>query len=328
MGQERIHIVIGILKNNRGQVLLAKRHSDVHQGGLWEFPGGKMENNETVDTALNREIYEELGTKILQYRPLIKLNYDYPERKVLLDVWLINQWQGEIFGREGQSVEWIYIQDLNGKKFPPANESIVKALQFPSLYLICPGPVSDMNSYLDKIEKLVKTGANIIQLRCRERIFKENPFIIDQISEICSRYDTRLLLNSSPANVLVRKAQGVHLSSARLLQLNERPLDSKYIVAASCHNMNEIIHAGKLGLDFAVLSPVEKTSSHPHAIPLGWEKFESIVENAVIPVYALGGMKSVLLKKSWEHGAQGLAILSGVWQAENPVEVIRQCLIN
>jgi len=203
-------------------------------------------------------------------------------------------------------------------------------------YRIIPGSAIASNGLVESvklfikapaIEKLVKSGTNIIQLRCRERLFDENPFIIDQISEICLKNNTRLILNTSPTNVLVRKAQGVHLSSVRLLQLNERPLGKNYIVGASCHNMNEIIHAGKLGLDFAVLSPVEKTSSHPGAIPMGWDKFEMIVDNAVIPVYALGGMKPVLLKKSWEHGAQGLAILSEIWQAENPVEIIRQCLV-
>ncbi len=120
----------------------------------------------------------------------------------------------------------------------------------------------------------------------------------------------------------------MHLSSARLLQIDHRPLDTNYLVAASCHNQNELNHACHLGLDFIVFSPVKRTESHPETNPIGWEKFLQFVENCTIPVYALGGMHPWHLNMAWEHGAQGIALLSSVWQADDPAEIVRQCIMS
>jgi len=95
--------------------------------------------------------------------------------------------------------------------------------------------------------------------------------------------------------------------------LTTRPLNDTYLVSASCHTQEELEHAVKLGLDFVVVSPVRKTSSHPGARTLGFSGFHDLTERASIPVYALGGMQVVDLPTAFRHGGQGIAAIRGLW---------------
>ncbi|MBI4006040.1 MAG: Nudix family hydrolase, partial [Gammaproteobacteria bacterium] len=291
-----------------------------------EFPGGKVEPGEDIKTALARELQEELGLIVVKARPFIKLHYDYPDQSVVLNVWLINRWHGQIHSKEGQFIQWIEISKLPGLDFPAADKAVIKAIQLPSLYLISPGPTDSLDEYLFCIEKCLKAGARLLQLRCKKAIYTQYPDLVTKMLEICNAYKAKFLLNSTPATAVFYNTHGVHLSSARLLQLNHRPLDTNYWVAASCHNQNELQHACRIGVDFVVLSPVESTPSHPEANPLGWERFVQLAEYSTVPVYALGGMRPVHLRKAWDNGAQGVAMLSGVWSANNPADVIRKCV--
>jgi thiamine monophosphate synthase len=108
-------------------------------------------------------------------------------------------------------------------------------------------------------------------------------------------------------------ADGLHLNSKRLTQLKSRPLSTDKLVAASCHSVAELAHGVAVGLDFAVLSPVQQTASHPEATPLGWDSFANMTEGTSIPVYALGGMRQKDVAKAWESGAQGIAGISCFW---------------
>ena len=101
------HVVAAVIVNGSQEVLLAKRPLDRHQGGLWEFPGGKVERGEDVRAALMRELNEELGIIIQDARPLIKIRHAYPDKAVLLDVWRVTAFAGEPHGREGQPIEWV-----------------------------------------------------------------------------------------------------------------------------------------------------------------------------------------------------------------------------
>lgn len=85
------------------------------------------------------------------------------------------------------------------------------------------------------------------------------------------------------------------------------------MLSASCHNEAEIKHAQTIGVDFICISPVAPTNSHPDASILGWENFAKLVEHAVVPAFALGGMREEDLPKSLEFGAQGIAAISEWW---------------
>ena len=124
-----VHVAVAIIKNAEKQVLLALRQAHQHQGGLWEFPGGKVEQDESVFDALVREIKEELAVTILAAKPLTTLSHEYSDKSVLLDVWCVDAFSGTPHGREGQSLRWCDITDLIDDEFPAANVGIIKALR-------------------------------------------------------------------------------------------------------------------------------------------------------------------------------------------------------
>jgi 8-oxo-dGTP diphosphatase len=123
-----IHVAVGVVFNTHGQVLVALRPDHVAQGGLWEFPGGKVEVGESVQTALTRELYEEVGITVQSAQPLLQVPHHYPQRKVLLDVWKITAFQGEAYGREGQLIQWIFPAQLTQLAIPAANLAVVEAV--------------------------------------------------------------------------------------------------------------------------------------------------------------------------------------------------------
>ena len=128
-GRERLHIAVGVIYNQKkDKVLISKRSADVHQGGVWEFPGGKLELQESTEEALSRELFEELGLILEEASPLICFDYDYPSLEVKLDVWKVERWHGELSGREGQEIEWVVVSELKERKFPEANKLILSML--------------------------------------------------------------------------------------------------------------------------------------------------------------------------------------------------------
>ena len=82
-----VHVAVGVIVDANQHILIALRPDNVHQGGLWEFPGGKVERNETVESALDRELFEELGLRVVSCEQLVKIQHDYTDKSVLLDVW-------------------------------------------------------------------------------------------------------------------------------------------------------------------------------------------------------------------------------------------------
>jgi len=126
---KQILVAAAAILNPQGQLLIAKRSDDKHQGGLWEFPGGKVEVDESVETALKRELFEEIGIDTLQCEPLIRIEHDYSDKSVVLDVWIVSSFSGEATGLEGQPIEWIDPVDMDSYQFPEANLPIIAALK-------------------------------------------------------------------------------------------------------------------------------------------------------------------------------------------------------
>lgn len=125
---ETVVVAVGVLVDNEGRVLVSKRAADAHQGGLWEFPGGKVEAAESVVDALRRELAEELGIQIEDSAPMLTIEHDYGDKKVRLDVHRVTQWQGEARGLEGQPLAWQFPDDLRSWPFPDANAPILAKL--------------------------------------------------------------------------------------------------------------------------------------------------------------------------------------------------------
>jgi 8-oxo-dGTP diphosphatase len=97
--------------------------------GSWEFPGGKLVAGEERIGALRRELAEELGIDVLEAKPLLELVHDYPEKRVLLDVWRVLRYRGEAEGREGQLLRWVAVDELAGLPLLEADGPIIEALR-------------------------------------------------------------------------------------------------------------------------------------------------------------------------------------------------------
>ena len=313
MSSSVVHVAVGVIRNPQGDILIAKRPSHVHQGGLWEFPGGKVEAGEPLQVALQRELHEELDIDIKQCRPLIRIPHRYPDKQVLLDVWLVEAFNGVPHGKENQPIEWRQASELWNLPFPVANRPIVQAVNLPESYLIT-GMFADTADFIRKLRYALKNGVKLVQFRAKDQASDAFVSLAKSATDVCHEYGARLLINADPKMVELVGSDGVHLNSERLMALSSRPLGTNKLVAASVHNQEQLEQAERLELDFTVISPVLPTPSHPHARVLNWDGFQTLTEQATHPVYALGGMKAEHLPEVWQHGGQGIAAIRSLWK--------------
>jgi 8-oxo-dGTP diphosphatase len=373
-----LHVAVAVIVKNHS-VLIAKRPPHVHQGDLWEFPGGKVETGETVKQALYREIKEELGIEIVHSEPMISVLYHYEDKSVLLDTWKVSRFKGRGYGfgscstgLESQKVQWVGVDKLNEYSFPAANKAIVSAIQLPDTYVITPDAhnrdqfLNELKKSLNSVsflplksqqelqqkpqqklqtklqaqlqEQLLEKPQALVQLRIFSLQGNALEHLITQACELVHDVNARVILN---AGMLIRSelttvsrtkllnlADGLHLPGShlagQLLSENRRSeiaAIQQYrqefphkLLSASCHNQHEIDLANRHQVDFIVLSPVQMTHSHPHTVPLGWEKFTQLVESSQAPVYALGGLKLQDIARAKISGAQGIAAISAFWK--------------
>jgi 8-oxo-dGTP diphosphatase len=118
------------LLNEEGKVLLAKRPPGRRLAGLWEFPGGKVDPGEDPETALIRELMEELGIEIARADlvPLTFASHAYPEFHLLMPLYLCKRWEGDIAAQENQELLWVKPDELRLYDMPPADEPLKASL--------------------------------------------------------------------------------------------------------------------------------------------------------------------------------------------------------
>ena len=310
-----IHVAVGVVVGKNGNILIAKRAQQAHQGGLWEFPGGKVEAGEPVQQALVRELQEELAIHVIAAEPLIKIRHNYGDKSVLLDVYTITEFSGEPLGNEGQPICWVKPTDLQQYEFPAANRPIITAINLPKRLLIT-GEASSECDYLIRAEHALQLGIKFIQLRMQDSTSPTFLNVAKDLAELCNRYSAMLMLNTSPQYFLNFDALlrvGLHLNSHQLLRCEHRPVAQSILLGASCHNIKEIEQAQKVGVDYICLSPVATTTSHLESVTIGWEEFKQLTDSVTVPVFALGGMSEANLPQAIAAGAQGIAGISAWW---------------
>ncbi len=220
-----LHVAVAVIIKN-GHVLISKRAQNVHQGGLWEFPGGKVEVGEGVSEALYREVKEELGIKIQQTQPLISLEHHYPEKIVYLETFRVMVFDGieydsdsgfdsnssydlnhgkpprEQQGLEGQQVKWVPLEQLSNYSFPQANRAIIEALMLPQCYLItpdCDSESDDTNSFIRQFTSSILNDeqGGLVQLRIKSLKGSALSELVQQLCNIAQKNNTQILANSS-----------------------------------------------------------------------------------------------------------------------------------
>lgn len=305
-----IHVAVGVIENRNGGILISRRNTNAHQGGLWEFPGGKVEHGETSRDALSRELREELGVTVRNAVPLIKIKHSYTDLNVLLDVWRVISYSGKPFGFEGQSIAWVKSCRLEKYAFPAANLPIISASRLPDYYAILEDRRGDPMVLRERFVHLIELGVNLIRVRAKSLSPSKYAELAAWACDFAADSGTKIVLNGEPELASKVGAAGIHLDSKTLMAVKTLPVAGFDWVAASCHDSNELTQAQKLGVDFVVLGPVLETDSHLGANSMGWSTFEKLVADTCIPVYALGGLRRSDLTRIQLIGGQGVAGIS------------------
>ncbi len=306
-----VEVAAAVLQRPDGAFLLAQRPSDKMWAGYWEFPGGKVEAGETARDALVRELKEELGIEVVTAYPWITRVFAYPHATVRLSFFRVAGWRGEMHPHEGQQFSWQRATEVVVMPLLPANAPVIRALELPSLYAISNVAELGVEAFLTRLQDRLDAGLRLIQLREKELSREEMRILAQNVVAMAHDHGAKVLLNGDVTLAQEVGADGVQLTSSQLAGCAERP--DVDLCAASCHSARELRRAQELGCDFAVLSPVLPTRSHPGAAHLGWESFASLAADTSIPVYALGGLATDDMITSWQHGAHGIALLRQAW---------------
>ena len=312
-----LRVVAAVIRREDGEILLSRRPIRADQGGLWEFPGGKLEPRERPIAGLSRELEEELGINIVAVTPLIRVMHRYPGQTVALAVFEVDTWRGEPHGREGQRVEWLRPSELATRILPAANLPVRVALGLPRVVMVTPDLEGSEALFLRRLEHCLAAGVELVQLRIRATGARRAR-VARQALATCDRHGARLMLNGVPDDVIAVGAHGLHLNAERLMQYATRPLEASLLLSAACHNRSELRQAERIGVDFVYLSPVNPTLSHAGATLLGWDGLRALVRAARVPAFALGGMQPRDLRRALRAGCQGIAMLSALWRSDDP----------
>ncbi|MBD3810880.1 MAG: Nudix family hydrolase [Betaproteobacteria bacterium] len=304
-------VAAAVLTQPDGRVLLARRPSGKAYAGYWEFPGGKVEPGESLGAALARELHEELGIVVTRACRWITRVFEYPHATVRLNFFRVFEWQGTPHPHEGQVFSWQLPDAVEVTPLLPANFPIVKALSLPTVLGISHAESLGVDTFLARLDVALHNGLRLIQLRDKTLPEETRLQLACETVRRAHLQGARVLVNGPLELARAAGADGIHLDSSAAARLTARP-DCEW-VGVSCHDGAELVQAAALGADFALLSPVLPTLTHPGAATLGWDAFSTLAAASPIPVYGLGGLgrKDVALAQS--HGAHGVALLRGAW---------------
>ena len=304
-------VVAAVLTQPDGRVLLAQRPPGKVYAGYWEFPGGKVEPGESLEAALARELHEELGIVVTRTCRWITRVFEYPHATVRLNFFRVFEWQGEPHPHEGQVFSWQRPDAVEVTPLLPANFPILKALSLPPVLGISHAESLGVDTFLARLDVALHNGLRLIQLRDKTLSEETRLQLARATVQHARPHGARVLVNGSLELARAADADGVHLDSSTAAKLKARP--NCPWVGVSCHDATELAHAAAIEADFALLSPVLPTLTHPGAASLGWGLFAKLAAASPIPVYGLGGLERIDVALAQSHGAHGVALLRGAW---------------
>lgn len=307
-------MVAALIEDDQGRWLLAQRRPGQHLAGLWEFPGGKREPEESGFAALQRELHEELGIEIDSAAALMTVIEPRSSGDLHLQAWRVLAYRGTAQAREQQAICWRTPDEWPLAELAPADLPIARALALGTRYLITPDAARlDRSELLSGIDAALTAGIRLIRLRCADRQQRLPVEWLRACEDLVDGRGGRLVVDLADFAHCRRPGSGIHLRSAELNALSERAGDPQTLVLASCHDLEELRSAERLGVDIAVLSPVQTTPSHPGVPSLGWSGFRRLQQATRLPAFALGGLNGEDQRQALQAGALGIAGISGLW---------------
>ena len=267
-----VRVAAAVIRRDDGAVLLARRHPEAHQGGLWEFPGGKLEPRERVVDALARELREELGIDIDGAIPLIRIRHAYPDKLVDIATLEVRAWHGEAHGREGQLVRWVMPGELAGYRFPAANLPILAAALLPRVAVVVDVTRDSAEGCLGEVDACLAAGAGLVRLRLAASGSAGAYALGRELVTLCHRRGALLLLEGRAPDALAIGADGVHLAPDAPVTGDSLPPTLR--VSVEVQAPADLARAARLGADFAFAG-----SSEPQVL-------EALAFEAAMPLYA------------------------------------------
>lgn len=307
------HAAVGIIWRGDNEVLMQRRRPQQTFSGYWEFPGGKIQFGETPAQALCRELQEELGITVTTLQPWLRRRHQYPHGNVMLHFFHVRAYAGVPYAAEGQQWQWTLLAQ-SPSPLLPANLSLWKWLSLPSVCAVTAAEIFGVEEMIKRMQAALANRLKLVQLRDKNISAEGRRHLATTAATLCRAHQALLLINDDEQLARDVQADGVHLSSGKLAVCDRRP-DFLW-AAASCHHEADIAKAVTLGLDFVVLSPVNKTLTHVKATPLGWERFAEFATTAGLPVYALGGMTVADIAVAQQHSGQGIGMMRQAWNVQ------------
>ena len=297
-----IEVVVGVIRNINQEIFITKRQKNQFMSGYWELPGGKVENDESHSSAINRELFEETGVNVENHHLIQTIHHQYPQKIIKLSVYSIEKYAGIPSGIEGQEFCWCSIEQLKDYKLLPTMWKIIHRISLPNSYWITPDE-HESDLVINQCSQHLRDGFKIIQLRSKS--YLENTYI-EKIYQLCQLNQAKLILNT-PNKTFNEPCDGWHLTSNEVMAIKERPFDENKLFGASVHCLNEAKHAEQISADYISLSPINETLSHPNTQSLGWNNASKIINQCKTPIFLLGGMNEDLMDRALSIGAQGVA---------------------
>lgn len=318
-----LSVAAGLIVNTRGEYLLAQRPRGKAHEGLWEFPGGKIEAGEDAASALARELKEELDLELLASETHGVYSHVYSQEKIALTMTVLRvcAWRGDPIGLEGQAHRWVSAARVHRMQMLSADRPIALELGLPNTLLITPEPpapgagIGARRTWLGELERSLEQGQKLVLLRIKQSPLIEHRAIAALARDLVRQHGAEIMLQDDAELCERWRFGGVSLTAKALNRSKKRTLPVEYWLSASCHSAAELSLASALGCDFATLSPVLPTSSHPGAPSLGWSRLAELLSAQTLPVFALGGMAQSDFAAAKAAGAWGIAGITAFWAA-------------
>ncbi len=311
LAKPRIDVAVAVVFNQQGDVLWGCRPEGKPYAGYWEFPGGKVESNETVWQALVRELQEELGIHATQGGPWFLIEHDYEHANVRLHLYRVWSFEGVPQSLEKQAFQWAPLHPTDLSPILPATQPLLPKLAQPRQMAVS-NYEDDYEACVKRLNIALAKQGNPVYVQFREKRLRGEALwrAFLHCRGLCTQYGHRLVINSSTwANMGDRADQldvPLHLTEADLIS---GAFLERNCVGASVHGTAGLTRAFDLDLDYAVLGAVKPTETHPGQAALGWQGFAELASTARLPVFAIGGLSALDLEESARHGAHGVAMM-------------------
>lgn len=312
-----VHVVAGIIVNSNDEILIAKRPQHLDQGGLWEFPGGKREDNESSSCALARELFEELDIVAEPGLRTIELVHEYPKKIVCLEFFEVTRWDGQARGKEGQSICWVAKNELAQFDFPAANEAVLRALKFPRVILRARASI-DSTVLLERLEYCLTLGFSTLYFSPGRLSVTKHAHLCRRVYDLCEKYQGQLLLDVPLESLADFPSAGLHLGAARLHEFSQRPVPHERLFTCECTNIDDLKLAKLINADAVLLSSGGNLAGRE--ISLDSLDHKQFLKSYSVPRFMLGQLNVDDFRNALDAGCYGIADATDILSAAVLVE--------